>query len=383
VPRKLSPGLNLTLHVVEAPSRTLRVRGGFEIDPARADATLGATLWLRNLLSPMHHLVLEGRLGYGFLFQQKPGEPNGLYGDALVRSVHSGVIGRIGDLRLSARLRTALYPGAYLTELSAGPGVRATLAKGVFFDTDLLAVYGRANNFNFSSFSAAERERLALPDTDESLNPELGAAIRWDARDNPVESRRGHYVGLAARFSPGAPMGTHRYLNIAPEARGFLPLGASASLAGRVSAEWSLLHDSAGVPLGARLFGGGAFGFRGVGRQQLSPVIQSCVTVAPGIAPCVNRFVGGLSLFEATAELRYLPFQKQYGAVLFTDFGGAGAAENPFEDGLSFAVGVGLRLRIWYLPISIDVAYRALSRGEPQGLDDNPVSAFARIGEAF
>jgi outer membrane translocation and assembly module TamA len=381
VPRKLPTGVNVIVHVVEAPSRSLRVRGGFEIDPARADATLGATVWLRNLFAPFHHLVLEGRAGYGLLFQQSPGQPQGVYGDALIRSTHPGVFGRIGDLRLSARARTELFPGAYLTELSAGPGVRSTLLPRVFFDLDLLAVYGKANGF--TGFSAADRARLALPDKDESINPELSATIRWDARDNPIEAKSGHYLGFAARFSPGAPIGTHRYLNLAPEARGFLPLTASISLGGRVSAEWSLLHDDAGVPLGARLFGGGAYGFRGVGRQQLSPLASTCFAGPVGGDVCSQRFVGGLSLFEASAELRFLSFQKQYGAVVFTDFGGAGAGANPFEDGLSFAAGIGARLRLWYLPISVDVAYRALSRGEPQGFDKNPVSAFARIGEAF
>jgi len=381
VPRKLPTGINLTVHVVEAPSRTLRVKGAFEIDPARADATLGATVWFRNLFAPMHHLVVEGRAGYGLLFEQKPGEPNGLYGDALIRSVHAGVIGRTGDLRLSARLRTALFPGSYLTELSAGPGVRSTLFPGVFFDLDLLGVYGRTTGF--SGFSASDRARLALPDKDESAHPELSASIKWDERDNPVEAKKGYFLGFGARFSPGAPIGTHRYLNLNPEARGYLPVSASVSLAGRVSAEWSLLHDEAGVPLGARLFGGGAFGFRGVGRQQLSPVLQSCAPPAGAGSVCKEQFVGGLSLFEATAEMRFLPFQKQYGVVLFTDFGGAGADANPFSDGLSFAAGLGLRLRIWYLPISVDVAYRVLSRGAPQGFEDNPVSAFARIGEAF
>lgn len=381
VPRKLPKGLNLTLHVVEAPSRTLRVRGGFEIDPARADATLAATAWLRNFFGSMHHLILEGRLGYGFLFDQEPGQPQGLYGDALIRSVHPGTLGRIGDLRLSARLRTSLFPDAYLTELSAGPGARATLAKGVFFDADLLAVYGRSTNF--SSFSGADRDRLALPGTDEMLYPELSGQIRWDARDNPVEAKSGHYLGLTARFAPGEPIGTHRYLNVAPEARGFLPLTPSLSLAGRAYAEWSFLNDGAGVPLGARLFGGGAFGFRGVGRQALSPVIRSCPDLPPGFTACSERLVGGLSLFEASAEVRFLPPQKQYGLVLFGDFGGAGPAQNPFEEGLSFAAGLGLRLRLWYLPVSVDVAYRALSRGEAQGPDSNPISAFARIGEAF
>jgi outer membrane translocation and assembly module TamA len=138
-------------------------------------------------------------------------------------------------------------------------------------------------------------------------------------------------------------------------------------------------EDEAGVPLGGRLFGGGAFGMRGYGRDQLSPE----VLCAPG-ASCESELVGGLSLLESSLELRFLPFRKFFGAVGFVDFGGAGQARDPLEDGVSVAVGIGPRVRLWYVPIALDVAYRVIGNGELESAGSwDPYLVFLRIGEAF
>ena len=62
--------------------------------------------------------------------------------------------------------------------------------------------------------------------------------------------------------------------------------------------------------------------------------------------------------------------------------GGVGAGSNPLADGVSAAVGLGPRLRLWYLPIAIDVSYRFLLRGST-GSEARSVFVFFRIGEAF
>jgi translocation and assembly module TamA len=117
------------------------------------------------------------------------------------------------------------------------------------------------------------------------------------------------------------------------------------------------------------LFGGGAYGMRGFGRDQLSPAVGAVL-------------VGGRSLFESSAELRWLPFRKQVGAAAFVDAGQAGAGANPFADGISVAAGGGFRLRLWYLPIALDLAYRVIDSNHAD-LAWNRVLAFVRVGEAF
>lgn len=382
VPRKLDEKVDLTLHVVESPSQQLRSRAGVQFDPTRIDTTVDATLWLRNIFGPLHHLTIEGRLGHGFLWRSTTEQPVGLYGDALLRYVRPGAIGRTGDFRLSGRFRDELYPGFHLQEVTTGPGIRTTFAAGWTFDFDLYFRYGHERGFG--PFEPTVRDAFALSSRSDSYGGELQSSLIWDTRDNPVEAKRGHLLALHTSLSPGGPLGTHRYWTLHPEARGFVPLTPSLSLALHASGGWALLHDEAGVPLGPRQFGGGAFGFRGQGRQHLAPRAPSCLFTPEGRRlVCQNVFAGGLSLVETSAELRLLPKLKPYGAVVFADLAGAGANANPFDEGVSVAAGLGLRLRFWYLPAAIDFSYRIVDRNEPQVPADEPFLVFFRLGEAF
>ena len=69
------------------------------------------------------------------------------------------------------------------------------------------------------------------------------------------------------------------------------------------------------------------------------------------------------------------------GANLFVDIGGAGEGANPFDQGINVALGLGARVRLWYLPMSIDIAYRV---AQVSALEQTSrFTAFFRIGEAF
>ncbi|MFO0616401.1 MAG: BamA/TamA family outer membrane protein [Polyangiaceae bacterium] len=382
VPRALPPDVNVTIHVVEAPRVTMRVRGSFELDPSRADTALGLRFFFRDLFAPLHHLVVEGRVGYGWLFDQPATEsPNGIYGEGLIRSVHNGVLGRLGDMRVTAHYKSDLFPGYYLHHFEGGPGVRTTFTTGLFFDVDLFAKY--SHSIGYGPFSPATTEHLSLPTGEESYGPELQTSLVWDARDNPVEAMRGGLIALNLKFSPGAPIATHRYFNVAPDFRAFIPLGKKLAIGLRASGGWSFGSDEEGVPLDARLFGGGTYGMRGYSRDQLSPRVAKCITSPDGISGCRRFPVGGLSLVETSAELRFLPVQKPYGFVGFVDFGGASGDLNPFANEPSLDAGLGVRLRLWYLPANVDVAYAILREGDIQGIDDGPFRVFFRIGEAF
>lgn len=392
VPRDLPEELNVKIQVVESPSQQIRVRAGLEADPTRVDTALSSQLWFRNLFGPWHHLVVEGRIGYGWLLRSSTDDPLGLYGDALVRYVKPMLAARLFDFRLSARFRDELFPGYHLRELTSGPGFRVALAPGrqlttfsgggVFFDADVLFRF--AQQVDFGPFDAATREAFELTADEDYLGGELQASVIWDERDNPVEALRGHLLSLRATFSPGGTEQWNRYLTLSPEARGFVPFTDSLSLGLRAAAGWVLLHDESGVPLGPRLFGGGSYGFRGQGRQRLSPFAPSCLTTAAGAqVVCQGTSVGGLSLAEGSLEARFLPPLKPYGAVVFADVGGASVNANPFENGVSLAVGLGGRLRFWYLPAAVDVSYRILQDNEVQEPSDGAFLVFFRLGEAF
>ncbi len=377
VPRKLPEDVDVRVVVVEAPRAQLRLRAGAEADPTRADVYANSRLFLRDLFGPWHHLELEGGAGYGFIYSDDEDERGGVYGHALVRYLRPGLFGRLGDFRLTASYRDTLFPGFLLREIAGGPGVRTTLARGLFWDVD--ALFHLEHALDFGPFDAATRDRFALPEEDTPRGADLETTLTWDARDDGVEPKSGHLMALRAAFFPGPPLGSARVLRLDPDLRGFLPFGESWSLAARVSGGFAMLNTNDGVPVAERLFGGGAWGMRGFGRQRLSP----SAPCAAG-ASCTDELVGGRSLLEASLEMRFLPFRKPIGLALFTDAGGAGRELNPFDTGVSLAVGLGPRLRLWYLPISLDASYRVLLDDEPQPAGKlSSYLVFLRIGEAF
>lgn len=364
VPRTLPETVGVRVVVVEAPRRQLRAELGIEADPARIDSYAGARVLLRNLVVPQQHVVLEGHVGYGVLIEDD--EPaGGIYGSALAQYLIP-TSARL-DVSLTGRWRDVLYPDSMLREIVAGPGVHATLAPNTFLDLDAFYRFGRQLDMPMVTGD----DDLKLPRDDDARGVELVASFVADHRNDRVEPTAGWFAGLRTSY---APAGDHRWLSLAGDARGFVPLGPSWSIGVRASGAVVVLPGDDGVPLGPRLFGGGAHGMRGFGRDELSP--EAC----DASGACAK--VGGRSLVEASVELRMLPFRKLYGAALFVDAGGAGAGTSPFADGVSIAPGLGARIRSWYLPIGFDVSY-AVVREDVVARAWDRLLVFFRIGEAF
>ncbi|HEU0035250.1 MAG TPA: BamA/TamA family outer membrane protein [Kofleriaceae bacterium] len=376
VPRKLPEDVALRVVVVEAPARQLRAELGIEADPTRVDSYAGARVTLRNLFGSQHHLVLEGNVGYGWIIDDDE-LARGVYGSAQAQYVHPGWLVRSLDLRMTTRWRDVLYPDAMLREVVAGPGVRSTIKPGVFVDFDAFYRYGK--QIDFPALDMTTRDALSLPADDVSQGPELVASVIADRRNDRVEPTAGWLLGARTTYSPGGSLADHRWLELGTDARGFLPLSSAWSLGGRVSSGFTFAAGDDGVPLGARQFGGGAFGMRGFGRDRLSPTACPAGTMPP----CDGVVTGGLSLVEASVEARFLPFRKLYGAAAFVDAGAAGPGLNPVENGVAAAVGLGGRIRSWYVPVALDVSYRFLEGDlADSGILDRFL-VFLRVGEAF
>src|SRR5262249_43321042 len=156
------------------------------------DAYVGTRVLVRNLFAPQHHLALEGNVGYGFLVRD--GDPaKGVYGSAQAQYLRPGFIARTLDLRVTTRWRDTLYPSALLREVVAGPGVRSTVAPGVFFDVDAYYRFGR--QIGLPALDAMSTSALALA-TNDSRGAELVASVMADRRNDRVEPTAGWLLGL-------------------------------------------------------------------------------------------------------------------------------------------------------------------------------------------
>lgn len=369
VPRTLAEDVAVRIAVVEAPARQLRAEVGVEADRSRVDAYAGARVVFRDLFAPFQHLLVEGNVGHGWFIDD--GDPvQGLYGGALAQYQRPGFLAHALELRLTARWRDTLRPSALVRTLAAGPSVRATVAPTTFVEAEVGYQYDQTRGLPMLDAV----DGLALPSDDATHGVELAASLVIDRRDDRVEPTDGWLASARVAYAPGAVGSGHRWLQVIGEARGFVPLTAAWSLAGRARYGAVTLGGDDGVPLAARLFGGGVDGMRGFERDRLAPV--ACAMGACDVV------VGGRGLAEASAELRYLPPLKLYGAALFVDAGAAGAGLDPLAAGVSLALGAGLRLRSWYLPLAIDVAYRLVDHDDVGAAWDR-VRAFVHIGEAF
>jgi translocation and assembly module TamA len=94
------------------------------------------------------------------------------------------------------------------------------------------------------------------------------------------------------------------------------------------------------LPAQYRFFTGGDNSVRGYGYEELSPVDEN------------GNKVGGRHLLTATVELQR-DFPKNFVGAVFVD---AGNAFNKFGDPLEYSVGIGVRYRLPFLSIGLDVA---------------------------
>ncbi len=147
---------------------------------------------------------------------------------------------------------------------------------------------------------------------------------------------------------------------------GYLPFDADADTvaAGRLKLGSIIGGRLAAIPAFDRFYAGGGGSVRGYGYQEVGP------RYSDGLPE------GGLSLFEASTELRHN--FGTIGGVAFVDAGSVAQNVNPDFRDVRFAVGLGLRYNLPFAPLRFDVA-RPLHR--LQG--DGPFQFYVSIGQAF
>lgn len=118
------------------------------------------------------------------------------------------------------------------------------------------------------------------------------------------------------------------------------PLGERWNLLVRGEIGTSAVGDFEDLPSQYRFFAGGDRSVRGYGLNELSPV------------DAFGNRVGGRHMLAGSVELeRALP--RNFAAAVFVD---AGNAFNDWNEGLEYSAGVGLRYRLPFLSVGIDVA---------------------------
>ncbi|MEZ5936723.1 MAG: autotransporter assembly complex family protein [Hyphomonadaceae bacterium] len=174
--------------------------------------------------------------------------------------------------------------------------------------------------------------------------------------------------GVRARLSlePGITFGDDRiaFTRMSGEASLYMPIG-SEKLVGALRGKLGAIVGPNGAPPDKLFFAGGGGSVRGYEYQSLSP------------RDATNTPVGGRSLIEASAELRWRASER-FGYVAFIDAGAAGDNIDPPIADMRAGAGLGLRYYAGFGPLRFDIA-TPLNKRE----GDSDVQVYISIGQAF
>lgn len=174
-----------------------------------------------------------------------------------------------------------------------------------------------------------------------------GLDFQHSTADNLLNAHHGYELAFHVEQAGKILPGTFNYYAVSGDARHYLPLKDTVTLASRVQLG-NLRpggNSANNVPFSKRFFLGGATSIRGWGRYEVSPL-------AEGLP------IGGDSMFAWSEELRAI-LHGNLGAVLFMDSGNVWLNSWDIKLGdLRYSMGPGLRYQTPIGPIRVDFGYQ-------------------------
>ena len=405
--------------VQETAPRTVRLGGGARLDALSLSSSVTGSWEHRNFLGGLRQLAIEARPGV-VLFPTRMSDfpdlqpPNRvmLQGSLESRFTQPAFLeGRTrGLLSASLEVRPLLYtdtlqnePLIGFLEVATRAGLERPFLSHRLFVTPALN-WQAALPLDYRALSLGDRSPSAgaLPyDNLFIAYPELVA--RLDLRDDPLDPKRGLLLSNSIQVALPVLGGSVSDLRVRPEARFYV---TKDELTLAVRATTGLLfprnygsEDQLEL-LFRGFFSGGPFSnrgyaYQGVGRHGPPTPLSRDPGIRCGPAdtdPRCQRPLGGLTLWEASVELRFpLEFLAPLGAVAFLDSSDVRPGELDYGiDTPHLAPGLGLRYPTPVGPVRLDVGYRvleALGRETPEGsppeLFGAPVTLHLAVGQAF
>lgn len=420
--------------VAEGPHRTLRVSGGAVLDTLRLGAHVTVGWEHRNFLGGLRSFTIETSPGLVFyptnvtnlqapsrtLFENRLRTE--LKQPAFIEGRTTGVIG--GEF--------SVYPILYATSTSDDPvlgyaEVKASAGAERYFLEHVLRGDLRYNwqadfplDYNALSFGKGPPpEQNDLIDVIVSF-PQLVTDV--DLRDDPISTHSGAFFRNTLQVAGFVFGGDTSDVRVQPEARFYVPISKRVTLATRATIGFLFPDDYASTLSEAptdenaslraqdqqkllfrAFFSGGpnsnrGYPYRGVGPHgplgYLSRGGIDCLDPAQADSPTCERPLGGLTLWEASLEVRF-PIFEQLGAAVFADASDVtrGVAELR-GTAPHLSLGLGLRYVTPVGPVRLDAGYRIPGlqeigvddpEDEPAPLFDGgpPMTIYFGLGEAF
>ncbi len=320
----------VAVRVEERPPRSVRVGVGYGSE----DQFRARISWLhRNFLGRARSLELAAKYS----------------------SLVAGVEGRVTQRRFLEPLLRLEADASALRETE--PSFTANRAGvGLTLIRPILPPWTGRVGYRFELADVTDLDALDPSGAESARLGTLKLALERDTVDDKVAPRSGTHLELRAEPTLGALGSDTDFVTLAAEGRAFLPVGpAVLALRLRLGAiEPVFGSDRSDVPIFKRFFSGGSNSVRGFDYQELGPRDAN------------GEPLGGLTLTESTAELRF-PIWRFLEGVTFFDAGQVARGPFAFDpDDLYYSAGPGLRVRTPLGALGLDWGY-LLRR--PPGVD--------------
>ena len=217
----------------------------------------------------------------------------------------------------------------------------------------------------------------------------LTGQLGFDTSDDLLDPTKGFRV--TALIEPEASLegGFSPYVRAQLDGSAYFPATDSIVLAGRVRFGTIQGVERNDLAPSLRFYAGGGGSVRGYGYQELGPTVvvpnpsyPDPADIEPGTDPAdlppefITRNIGGRSLFEAAAEMRYR--FGNFGLAAFVDAGQVYESTTPEFSDIRFGVGVGGRYYTNFGPLRLDVAMPINRR-----TGESSFAVYVSIGQAF
>ena len=207
-----------------------------------------------------------------------------------------------------------------------------------------------------------QRARIFLEDREQVTFSIPVAATYTDVRD-PLDPQEG--IRAFAAVESGVSLGESTPGYTRMQVSGATYRKIADDLVAAVRAEYGAFSGSNAVPTDRLFFAGGGGTVRGYEYQSLSPTDE------------FGEFLGGRSLFSASAELRWRRSER-FGYAAFVDVGAASDDPGSVFGESKASLGLGIRYYPGFGPIRFDVAAPLNKRD-----GDAPLQIYVSIGQAF
>lgn len=423
----------LKVHLEPSKLHQLRLGVGSQIDVIRTDihALVG---WDHNdFLGDLRRLSLEVKPGVVLYPTRFPSfrSPTALLPEVKTRAelTQPGFLEARtnGFLRVDYNIYAALLSGD-LDESAPVLGYRE-LQGAIGVDRTLWRFYVRPSH-NVGVSVPFTYIGILDPDLDRVLVSYLELFASFDLRDNRVDPHKGLYLSNALQVAGGPFGGDARDFKVQPEARIYVPLGSKLTFATR--GMFGLLFpqnygdtiasnaETGAPPAGTSradwvrdiqigffrsFFSGGSnsnrgYGLRGIGPHGVVPFYSPGLAQTDLDARCQGGStdsrcllpLGGLTLWEASAELRF-PIAGSLSGATFCDASDVAPEQVQFRfDRPHLSCGLGARYATPLGPFRADIGYRvaglqtlneSAGEGRPETIFGAPIAISIALGEAF